>query len=114
MTDETPHEVPVADWFDQSEMLADPYPSYARLRAMGHVVHVPLLNRYVLTTHASVAGAEQRPDLFSARSSNNTMVRAVGGRPMLRKDDPEHNAERGAINPTLRPKAVTHEWSPRF
>lgn len=110
----TPGEVPVADWFDQAAMLADPYPAYARLRALGPVVHVPLLNRYLLTSHASVSGAEQRPDLFSAHSSNNTMVRAVGGRPMLRKDDPEHSTERGAINPTLRPRAVGHDWAPGF
>ena len=65
-------------------------------------------------THASVTRAEQHPDLFSAHSSNNTMVRAVGGRPMLRKDDPEHGVERSAINPTLRPRAVGQGWAPRF
>ena len=102
----TQGDVPVADWFDQATMLADPYPEYARLRALGPVVHVPQINRYLLTSHASVTGAEQHPDLFSAHSSNNTMVRAVGGRPMLRKDDPEHSTERSAINPTLRPRAV--------
>src|SRR6476619_4550460 len=107
-------DVPVADWFDQAAMLADPYPGYARLRALGPVVHVPQINRYLLTSHASVTGAEQNPDLFSAHSSNNTMVRAVGGRPMLRKDAPEHSTERSAINPTLRPRAVGQGWAPRF
>ena len=110
----TQGDVPVADWFDQAAMLADPYPGYARLRALGPVVHVPQINRYLLTSHASVTGAEQHPDLFSAHSSNNTMVRAVGGRPMLRKDDPEHSTERSAINPTLRPRAVGQGWAPRF
>ena len=107
-------DVPVADWFDQAAMLADPYPGYARLHALGPVVHVPQINRYLLTSHASVTCAEQHPDLFSAHSPNNTMVRAVGGRPMLRKDDPEHGAERSAINPTLRPRAVGQGWAPRF
>ena len=50
MTDlNPPADVPVVDWFDQAAMLADPYPSYARLRALGPVVHVPRINRYLLT-----------------------------------------------------------------
>ena len=115
MSDASIHgDAPVADWFDQTEMLADPYRGYARLRALGPVVNVPGIKRYPLTTHASVTGAEQHPNLFSAHSSNNTMVRAVGGRPMLRKNDPEHSTERGAINPTLRPRAVGEGWAPRF
>lgn len=106
---------PVADWFDPAAMMRDPYPAYERLRALGPVVHVPRIGRYLVTTHAAVTGAEQRPDLFSSYSETNlTMMRALGDRPMLRKDDPEHAQERAAINPTLRPKAVAQLWSPRF
>ena len=42
------------------------------------------------------------------------MMRALGGRPMLRKDDPDHAVERNAINPALRPRQITINWSPRF
>ncbi|WP_143447777.1 cytochrome P450 [Kineosporia sp. R_H_3] len=38
----------------------------------------------------------------------------LGSRPMLTKDDPEHQAERAPINATLRPKAMTEVWSARF
>jgi len=106
---------PVADWFDPAEAKVDPYPAYSRMREMGPIVWVPAVQRYFLTNHASVSGGEQAPDLFSSYSETNlTMMRALGGRPMLRKDDPEHAAERGAINPTLRPKAIKEVWSPSF
>lgn len=106
---------PVIDWFDPAEMMRDPYPTYSRLREAGPVVHVPRIGRYLLTSHAAVTAAEQDPGTFSAHSVTNlTMMRALGGRPMLRKDDPEHQVERDAINPTLRPRHVTATWSPRF
>jgi hypothetical protein len=107
-------DVPEIDWFDQARMLHDPYPDYARMRGLGPVVRVPALRRYLLTTHAAVVGAEQHPELFTAHHSRPTMVRALGARPMLRKDDPDHAVERGAINPTLRPKTLIGVWSPHF
>lgn len=108
-------EVPVADWFDPREAMRDPYPNYDRLRETGPVVFVPAVQRYFLTTYAAVSGAEQHPERFSSYSEQNlTMMRALGGRPMLRKDDPAHAAERSAINPTLRPRAIKEAWSPSF
>lgn len=106
---------PVADWFDPTEMGRDPYPSYARLRQMGPVVHAPRVGRYFVTTHPAVTAAEQHPEVFSSYSETNlTMMRALGGRPMLRKDDPDHEAERSSINPTLRPRQIANDWSPTF
>ncbi len=108
-------DLPVADWFDPLEATYDPYPQYARLRELGPVVYAPAVGRVFLTTHAAVSDAEQNPEAFSSHSEKNlTMVRAIGGRPMLRKDDPEHAIERKAINPTLRPKAISEVWSPKF
>lgn len=110
-----PTEAPVADWLDPLEMMRNPYPTYARLRDAGPVVFVPRIGRYLLTTHAAVTGAEQTPETFSSYSETNlTMMRALGDRPMLRKDDPEHAAERAAVNPALRPRHVAQAWSPRF
>lgn len=106
---------PIADWLDPGQMAIDPYPTYSRLRDMGPVVYAPALNRFVITTHEAVSGSEQRPDLFSSSLTTNlTMVRALGSAPMLRKDDPDHERERSAINPTLRPRQVNSVWSPRF
>ena len=106
---------PVADWFDPHIASQDPYPTYQRLRELGPVVWVPALNRYFLTAHEAVANAEQNPEAFSSHSEQNlSMMHALGGRPMLRKDDPDHARERSAINPTLRPKAIKTTWAPQF
>lgn len=112
---QTHQQIPVADWFDPHLAMADPYPQYKRLRELGPVVFAPAIERLLVTTHAAVTKAEHHPEVFSSYSETNlTMMRAIGGRPMLRKDDPEHAVERKAINPTLRPKAVNTIWSPKF
>ena len=106
---------PEVDWPDPREIARDPYSVYTRLRELGPVVFAPRIDRYLLTTHAAVTTAEQQPELFSSHSETNlTMTRALGARPMLRKDDPDHATERGAINPTLRPRQIAELWSPRF
>lgn len=106
---------PVADWLEPRAMMVDPYPTYQRLRDMGPIVFAPAIGRYLLTTHEAVTDAEQHPELFSSYSETNlTMMRALGARPMLRKDDPDHEQERSAVNPTLRPRHVTGVWSPKF
>lgn len=106
---------PIADWFDPKEAMVDPYPLYERLRELAPVVYAPAVERYFLTTHAAVTYAEQHPLEFSSHAEQNvTMIRALGGRPMLRKDDPDHSVDRSAINPTLRPKAISNTWSPLF
>ena len=107
--------IPIADWFDPAEAMRDPYPQYAQLRALGPVVYAPTVARVFITNHEAVSEAEHHPEIFSSYSETNlTMMRAIGGRPMLRKDDPEHAQERKAINPTLRPKAIKNIWSPKF
>ncbi|KQR53622.1 hypothetical protein ASF88_01800 [Leifsonia sp. Leaf336] len=107
-------EAPLADWIDFEEMERDPYPSYARLRETGPVVRVPGLDGYLLTTHETVVEAERHPELFSALIPGEDVDIVTGGRAMLHKDDPEHASERGAINPTLRPLAVSQIWRERF
>ncbi|MFJ3956818.1 cytochrome P450 [Arthrobacter sp. NPDC090010] len=108
-------EMPVAEWFDPGAAMQDPYPQFERLRELGPVAYVPAVDRVFLTRHEVISDAERRPEIFSSQSESNlTMVRALGSRPMLRKDDPGHAEERAAINPTLRPKAVKGLWSPRF
>lgn len=105
---------PVVDWIDPAELMADPYPSYERLRAEAPVAWVPALNKYLVTSYAACHAVEQDQEVFSANVSGATMNRALGARPMLRKDDPEHGADRQAVNPTLRPKNIKETWAPVF
>ncbi|MBF6263633.1 cytochrome P450 [Nocardia farcinica] len=107
---------PVADWLDPAELAADPYPSYRRLLAESPVAWAPALGRYLVTSFAGCRAVEDDQQTFSAAVSGGgaTMRRALGGVPMLRKDDPEHARERGAVNPALRPKNLREQWVPVF
>ena len=105
---------PVADWVDVAELASDPYPTYARLRAESPIAWVPQLNKFLVTNYAGCHTVEQDQEIFSANVSGSTMTRAVGARPMLRKDDPEHLADRAPVNPVLRPKSIKEVWGPVF
>jgi cytochrome P450 len=105
---------PVAEWVDPVQMMSDPYPVYERLRAEAPVVWVPALNKYLVTTYDECHQVEMDQETFSADVSGATMTQALGARPMLRKDDPDHAADRKAINPSLRPKNIKEAWAPIF
>jgi cytochrome P450 len=107
---------PVADWVDPHELILDPHPTYTRLRRESPVAWVPALGKYLVTRYADCHAVELDQDTYSAQVSGSgaTMIRALGENPMLRKDDPEHAAERQVINPTLRPKAIKQVWTSIF
>lgn len=105
---------PVADWVDVAALATNPYPTYARLRAESPVAWVPQLNKFLVTSYAGCHTVEQDQELFSANVSGATMTRAIGAQPMLRKDDPEHAADRAPVNPVLRPKSIKEVWGPVF
>jgi cytochrome P450 len=97
-------------------MLRDPYDTYERLRALGPVVRVPVMNRYLATGFEACRLIEADQETYSAgvTGSGATMARALGARPMLRKDDPDHATERTPINPAMRPKQIREAWVPLF
>ncbi|HWS49875.1 MAG TPA: cytochrome P450 [Microbacterium sp.] len=106
---------PVADWVELQKLVEDPYPTYARLRDEAPVAYVPQLDRYLLTTFRDCFDAEMDQDTFSASEdpARSTMVRSMG-RPMLRKDDPEHKQERNAMAPALKPVTIKRFWREQF
>lgn len=105
-----------ADWVDPAAMLRDPYQTYDRLRELGPIVWVPVLNRYLATTFEACRAIEADQETYSASISGAgaTMARALGAQPMLRKDDPDHASERAPINPAMRPKRIRETWVPLF
>jgi cytochrome P450 len=118
MTTTSPAPIPpaTADWVDPAAMLRDPFDTYDRLRELGSVVRVPVLGRYLATGFAACRLIEADQETFSAAvtGSGATMARALGARPMLRKDDPDHATERRPINPAMRPKRIREAWMPLF
>ncbi|GAA2360842.1 cytochrome P450 [Saccharopolyspora halophila] len=105
--------IPTADWVEIPALHADPYPIYRRLRQQAPVHWVPAVNRYLVVGHEACHTVEQDQERFSADESESLMKRAMG-HSMLRKDDPEHDAERKAYGGVLRPKAIKQQWEAIF
>ncbi|MDV6286085.1 cytochrome P450 [Rhodococcus jostii] len=107
---------PEVDWVAPGELATDPYPTYRRLRHEAPVAWVPAVNKYLVTSYHECHEIECDQQTYTADvgGSGATMLRALGGHPMLRKDDPDHASERSTINPTLRPKMVKSVWSEVF
>ena len=105
---------PTADWVDPAEMLRDPYPTYRRLHEAGPVVWVPALDRYMCTSYTGCRDLEADQETFTADNRTALTGRALGGTPMLRKDDPQHAVERAPINRSMRPKTIRESWVPVF
>lgn len=103
-----------ADWVVPDQLVIDPYPSYARLRRECPVAWVAPVGKHLVTTYADCRTVELDPQTYTAQVSGATMSRALGGKPMLRKDDPEHAVERRVVNRGLRPKPINEVWGPVF
>lgn len=112
----TPTPATTADWVDPAAMLRDPHETYDRLRELGPVVWVPVMNRYLAVSFEACRAIEADQETYSAsiRGNGAVMARALGAEPMLRKDDPDHAVERRPINPAMRPKNIREAWVPLF
>ncbi|MDN5759395.1 MAG: cytochrome P450 [Tomitella sp.] len=102
----------VADWVSVEQLNTDPYPTYDRLRREGPVMWVPLMGRHLTASYDSAVGVEADPELFTAwePDGQSTMLRTMHGRPMNRKDDPEHMADRRVEVRPLKPAAIKRTW----
>ena len=112
----TIHELamPVADWVTVADLVADPYPVYARLRDEMPVAWVPAVKKVLITRFEDCTAAERNPDVFSSQMATAPMMTGMAGRPMIRKDGAEHAAERKAVSGALRPRTVNARWTETF
>lgn len=106
--------LPTADWFDPAEARRDPYPSYSRLRRESPVAWIPSVRRVFFSSYEAVSFGERNPDVFSAAVDDALVDRALGARPLLRKDGEEHSSERQGFNSVLRPRRIMEQWSEAF
>ncbi|WGW11413.1 cytochrome P450 [Saxibacter everestensis] len=105
--------VPTADWVSIADLHRDPFPIYRTLREEAPVHWVPAINRYLVTSYEACHIVENDQEVFSANETDSLMKRAMG-HSMLRKDDPEHQADRKSYGSVLRPKAIKQTWDAIF
>lgn len=106
MTDSAP---PVSDLdlFDD-KVLVDPYPSYAALRDLGGVVHLPANDVYVLARYDAIRNALGDWESFSSAGAIgfNPMVNEALTGTSLASDPPVHTQLRAALTANLSPRAL--------
>lgn len=104
---------PVAEWVTIEQLDRDPYPVLERLRAESPVAFVPALDRWVVAGYDDTVLVETDPERYTSVRPGDRLNRTLG-HSMIRKDNPEHGAERRAASPALRIKAAQGQWKPVF
>ncbi|RAE52521.1 monooxygenase, partial [Burkholderia multivorans] len=74
---------------------------------------VPSVNRYLITSYEAVSETEHDQEVYSANEKDSLQIRAMG-HSMLRRDDPEHYAQRRAWQPVLKPGYVKRIWTKMY
>ncbi|MHC1559197.1 cytochrome P450 [Actinomycetospora sp. C-140] len=100
--------VPTADVdLFADEVLLDPYPTYARLRELGGVVHLPANDVYALTRYDVIRTALGDPGTFSSSAIGfNPMVNEALQGTSLASDPPDHGRLRATLTRNLTPRAL--------
>ncbi|WP_344043823.1 cytochrome P450 [Nocardioides panacihumi] len=90
------------------DVLIDPYPTYAALRELGPVVHLPANDVYALTRYDTVRTALGDWESFSSAHGVgfNPMVNEALAGTSLASDPPDHTALRAALTENLSPRAL--------
>ena len=101
-------ELDVDLWSD--EILTNPYPTYARLREVGPLLHDGLYDAYVLPRYDEVRAVLQDWETFSSARGVGLNERAnkMAGRGILTTDPPLHDTRRKVLNAQLVPREVAH------
>ncbi len=105
---------PVDETITLDELTRDPYPIYRRLRRETPIVRVPNLKRTFITRAEDTKFVKDHPELFSSNDPSTPMAEAFQAHTLMRKDGPEHLAERNAMMPAFLPKTVMEHWIPLY
>lgn len=105
---------PLDDTITIDDLHVAPYPIYKRLRAEAPVMRVKSVGRTFLTKYADCKYVKDTPELFSSDDPNTPMKKAFQAHTLMRKDGPEHMAERMAMAPALMPKTIQDVWQPLY
>lgn len=105
---------PVDETITLRQLHLDPYPVYRRLRAESPVLRVKAAGRTFLTKAADTKFVKDTPEIFSSNDPKTPMQPAFQAHTLMRKDGPEHMAERMAMAPALMPKTIQDVWQPLY
>jgi cytochrome P450 len=91
-----------------NEILVDPYPTYARLRAAGPVWYDPEREVYVLTRYDEIRSAVQDWETFTSAQGVGVSRRGNrrAGNGILTSDPPRHEQLRKVLNRPLVPRSL--------
>jgi len=98
---------------DPSAFRTDPYPALARMRQEAPITYVPQLGATLFTRRDDIFHQEKRIETFSSYQPDGLMSILMGEN-MMRKDGPDHRAERRILFPALSPRTVRDHWTPLF
>ncbi|MDQ0117195.1 cytochrome P450 [Pseudarthrobacter defluvii] len=100
-----PMESDIDIWDD--DITVDPYPTYAALRELGGVVHLPKNNLYAVTRYGLIRDVLADPASFSSTSLGfNPMVNEALQGTSLASDPPMHTQLRATLSANLTPRAL--------
>src|SRR5207247_2175689 len=97
------------------DMLANPYPTYHRLRDSHPLVRVPQVDAWVVTGYDAVVAGLRNPMFSSDRYPRVRHLLAEKGldylatdrvRSLINRDPPDHTRLRGLVNKAFTPKTV--------
>lgn len=105
---------PLDETITLSQLHLAPYPIYKRLRAESPVLRVKSAGRTFLTKASDTKFVKDHPEIFSSNDPKTPMQPAFQAHTLMRKDGPEHMAERTAMAPALMPKTIQDVWQPLY
>ena len=98
---------------DPERFWRDPYPDLAAMRETSPIAFVPQLGATLITTRDDIAVCEKNVAVFSSDQPGGLM-NVLMGQNMMRRDGPDHQAERKVYYPAISPKAVRDVWAAQF
>ena len=105
--------VPVMDDVSIGMLMADPYPSFRRIRETASAVWVSDAPINLVTRFEDIMTVERDHGRF-ASTNPGSLINQVMGHLLMRKDDRDHQVERKATEPSFRPGVVKNHWAPVF